>query len=96
MSWMDMPDGSRMEVFGSGGGQFVADRLSQITGTKVPLMGQIPLDPNLRIGGDLGNPIVLSEPNSPATIAFGGIADQLAVRRSSLAGKSLNLGVTKK
>ncbi|MGJ4109354.1 Mrp/NBP35 family ATP-binding protein [Corynebacterium macclintockiae] len=96
MSWMDMPDGSRMEVFGSGGGQFVADRLSQITGTKVPLMGQIPLDPNLRIGGDLGNPIVLSEPNSPATIAFGGIADQLVVRRSSLAGKSLNLGVTKK
>lgn len=96
MSWMDMPDGPRMEVFGSGGGQFVADRLSQITGAKVPLMGQIPLDPNLRVGGDLGNPIVLSEPNSPATIAFGGIADQLAVRRSSLAGKSLNLGVTKK
>ena len=96
MSWMDMPDGSRMEVFGSGGGQFVADRLSQITGAKVPLMGQIPLDPNLRVGGDLGNPIVLSEPNSPAAIAFGGIADQLAVRRSSLAGKSLNLGVTKK
>ena len=58
--------------------------------------GQIPLDPNLRVGGDLGNPIVLSEPTSPATIAFGGIADQLAVRRSSLAGKSLNLGVTKK
>lgn len=96
MSWMEMPDGTRMEVFGSGGGQFVADRLSKISGAKVPLLGQIPLDPNLRIGGDLGNPIALSEPNSAAAIAFGGIADHLALRRSSLAGKSLNLGVTRK
>lgn len=96
MSWMEMPDGTRMEVFGSGGGQFVADRLSKISGAKVPLLGQIPLDPNLRIGGDLGNPIALSEPNSAAAIAFGGIADHLALRRSSLAGKSLNLSVTRK
>lgn len=96
MSWMDLPDGSRTEPFGSGGGQFVADRLSQISGAKVPLLGQIPLEPNLRIGGDVGNPIVKAEPNSPATTAFGAIADHLALRRSSLAGKSLNLGVTKK
>lgn len=96
MSWMELPDGSRMEPFGSGGGQFVADRLTQISGAKVPLLGQIPLDPNLRIGGDVGNPIVKAEPNSPATQAFGAIADHLSLRRSSLAGKSLNLGVTKK
>ncbi|OFO17264.1 sodium:proton antiporter [Corynebacterium sp. HMSC22B11] len=96
MSWMQMPDGSKNEIFGSGGGQLVADRLSQIAGTKVPLLGQIPLDPNLRIGGDLGNPIALSEPNSEAAQAFGAIADHLALRRSSLAGKSLGLGVTRK
>ena len=96
MSWMQMPDGSKNEIFGSGGGQLVADRLSQIAGTKVPLLGQIPLDPNLRIGGDLGNPIAISEPNSEAAQAFGAIADHLALRRSSLAGKSLGLGVTRK
>ncbi|PZO97715.1 MAG: sodium:proton antiporter [Corynebacterium urealyticum] len=96
MSWMQMPDASKNEIFGSGGGQLVADRLSQIAGTKVPLLGQIPLDPNLRIGGDLGNPIALSEPNSEAAQAFGAIADHLALRRSSLAGKSLGLGVTRK
>ena len=93
MSWMDMPDGSRMEIFGSGGGQVVADRLSEITGGEVPLMGQIPLDPNLRIGGDLGNPISMSEPDSPAGKALGAVADKLATRRQSLAGRQLNLGV---
>lgn len=93
MSWMDMPDGSRMDVFGSGGGQFVADRLAQITGSEVPLLGQIPLDPNLRIGGDLGNPIAKSEPGSAAAQAFDQIAGRIAKRKDSLAGKSLNLGV---
>ena len=96
MSWMEMPDGSKNEIFGSGGGQLVADRLSKISGSEIPLLGQIPLDPNLRIGGDLGNPIALFEPTSQAAIAFGGIADHLALRRSSLAGKSLGLGVTRK
>lgn len=94
MSWMDLPDGSRMEPFGSGGGQFVTDRLSQLTGSEIPLLGQIPLDPNLRVGGDVGNPIVKAEPQAEVTSAFGKIADQLAKRRDSLAGKSLNLGVT--
>ena len=83
-----------MEIFGSGGGQVVADRLTEITGGDVPLMGQIPLDPNLRIGGDLGNPIAISEPDSPAGEALGSIADSLVTRRQSLAGRSLNLGVT--
>ncbi|HCT14767.1 Mrp/NBP35 family ATP-binding protein [Corynebacterium nuruki] len=94
MSWMEMPDGSRMEIFGSGGGQVVADRLSQITGSTVPLLAQIPLDPDLRIGGDVGNPIAISEPQSPAGSALGALADHLKTRRNSLAGRSLNLGVT--
>ncbi|RRO88811.1 sodium:proton antiporter, partial [Corynebacterium bovis] len=58
--------------------------------------GQIPLDPNLRIGGDLGNPIAISEPDSEAGIAFGGLADTIQMRRTSLAGRSLSLGVTRK
>lgn len=41
MSWMDLPDGSRMDIFGSGGGQAVADRLTKAVGAKVPLLGQI-------------------------------------------------------
>ena len=44
MSWMELPDGSRMEVFGSGGGQTVADSLTRLLGAKVPLLGQIPLE----------------------------------------------------
>src|SRR3978361_1399434 len=48
MSWMELPDGQRMEVFGSGGGQAVADSLSASTGTRVPLLGQVPLDQAVR------------------------------------------------
>lgn len=96
MSWMEMPDGSKMEVFGSGGGETVAKRLTQITGANVPLLGQVPLDTRLREGGDEGTPIVLSEPESGAGKALNDVADKLFTRRESLAGKSLGLGVTPK
>ncbi|MDO4610326.1 Mrp/NBP35 family ATP-binding protein [Corynebacterium sp.] len=96
MSWMEMPDGSTMEIFGSGGGETVARRLTRIMGTEVPLLGQVPLDVRLREGGDAGTPIVLSEPDSGAGAALRAIADKLYVRRESLAGKSLGLGVTRK
>lgn len=94
MSAMVMPDGSTMDVFGSGGGEQVADRLTRITGGKVPLLGQVPLDPALRTGGDDGIPLVLAHPDSPTAKALEHIADTLVVRRESLAGKSLGLGVT--
>uniref|UniRef100_UPI0025D116BE P-loop NTPase n=1 Tax=uncultured Corynebacterium sp. TaxID=159447 RepID=UPI0025D116BE len=96
MSWMEMPDGSKMEVFGSGGGETVAKRLTQLTGAQVPLLGQVPLDTRLREGGDDGTPIVLSEPDSGAGRALNDVADKLFTRRESLAGKSLGLGVTPK
>lgn len=96
MSAMVLEDGTVMDVFGSGGGQTVADRLTTLTGTDVALMGQIPLDPRLRIHGDDGEPVVVSEPDSPSAKAVREIADQLAVRRDSLAGKRLGLGVTSK
>ncbi|MEV4646906.1 Mrp/NBP35 family ATP-binding protein [Saccharopolyspora sp. NPDC049426] len=91
MSWMEMPDGQRMEVFGSGGGQIVADSLSRALGTEVPLLGQIPLDPRLRECGDAGEPLVLQEPDSPAAAALSDIAKRLGTRARGLAGKLLSV-----
>lgn len=91
MSWMEMPDGSRNEIFGSGGGQTVADSLSRTVGTTVPLLGQIPLDVALREGGDAGTPIVLGKPESAAAQALDGIAEKLTVKARGLAGMSLNI-----
>jgi ATP-binding protein involved in chromosome partitioning len=91
MSWLELPDGQRMEVFGSGGGAQVADSLSRLVGAPVPLLGQIPLDTRLREGGDAGVPLVLSEPTAPAAAALIAVADRLAVRRESLVGKPLGL-----
>ena len=91
MSWLDLPDGSRMELFGSGGGQAVADSLSQSTGTTVPLLGQVPIDQQVREGGDGGAPVVLATPDSPAALALQGVADRLAQRQTSLVGRSLGL-----
>ena len=91
MSWMELPDGTRMEVFGSGGGQAVADSLSTVLGAPVPLLGQVPLETRLRECGDEGTPIVLTEPDTPAAIALRRIADRLAVRARGLSGRSLNI-----
>mgnify|MGYP001073572040 CR=1 FL=1 len=91
MSWLELPDGSRMELFGSGGGAAVAESLSRLVGAPVPLLGQVPLDPRVRESGDEGKPIVLTDPDSPAAVALTSIAASLAVRRESLAGKSLGL-----
>lgn len=95
MSAMVMPDGTTMDVFGSGGGENVAERLTAITGTDVPLLGSVPLDPQLRVQGDEGTPIAVQAPDSPSGKAIAGIADKLKIRRDSLAGRSLNLGVTR-
>jgi ATP-binding protein involved in chromosome partitioning len=91
MSWLELPDGSRMELFGSGGGAAVATSLSELTGTNVPLMGQIPLDQRVREAGDDGRPVVLSAPDSPAARALDSIAATLAGRQHSLIGRSLGL-----
>jgi len=91
MSWLELPDGTRMELFGSGGGQAVADSLTLSTGTKVPLLGQIPIDQRVREGGDDGTPVVLTAPDSPASVAMRSVADALAARQRSLVGRSLGL-----
>ena len=91
MSWLDLPDGSRMELFGSGGGEAVSDALTRTLGARVPLLGQIPLDTRLREAGDAGAPIVLAEPESAAAQALEKIAEGLAVRQRGLSGMSLGL-----
>ncbi|MGI8677241.1 MAG: Mrp/NBP35 family ATP-binding protein [Jatrophihabitans sp.] len=91
MSWLTLPDGSTMDLFGTGGGQAVADSLAASTGTKVPLLGQIPIDQQVREGGDDGTPVVLSAPDSPAAVALQSVADALAARSRSLVGRSLGL-----
>ncbi|CAG7572354.1 ATP-binding protein involved in chromosome partitioning [Barrientosiimonas humi] len=91
MSWLELPDGSRQELFGSGGGRTVAESLTRSVGAQVPLLGQVPLDTRLREGGDNGTPVVLSDPDSAAGTALRGIARSLSSRSRGLAGRSLGL-----
>lgn len=84
--------GEMVDVFGSGGGQRVADGLSAATGTKVPLLGSIPIDTRLREGGDTGRPVVVDAPDSPAAVALGAVAAKLGGRERGLSG--LQLGLT--
>ena len=91
MAAMVLPDGSTLELFGSGGGEAVAATLSKVTGTDVPLLGRIPLDIDLRSAGDAGIPLVLGEGSSPAAQAMRGIAGAIAARSRPLAGVSLGI-----
>lgn len=90
MAGFTLPDGTVAHIFGEGGGAHVAERLTALTDSDVPLLGSVPLDPALREHGDDGTPVVLSAPDSPAAQEIHAIAGRLKVRRDSLAGKSLN------
>jgi ATP-binding protein involved in chromosome partitioning len=83
--------GELVEVFGTGGGQAVADSLSTLLGAPVPLLGSVPIDPRLREGGDAGTPIVVAEPEAPAAVALRTIARELGTRTRSLVGRPLTL-----
>jgi ATP-binding protein involved in chromosome partitioning len=83
--------GEMVDVFGAGGGQAVADSLTTLLGTPVPLLGSVPIDPRLREGGDTGVPIVLAAPESAAATTLTGIARELAARQQSLVGRPLSL-----
>jgi ATP-binding protein involved in chromosome partitioning len=91
MSWLELPDGSRMDIFGSGGGQVVADSLTKSVGATVPLLGQVPLDTRLREAGDAGEPIVLAQPDAPAAKVLLDMAAKLSVRSRGLAGRLLSV-----
>jgi ATP-binding protein involved in chromosome partitioning len=84
MSYLELPDGTHMDIFGTGGGE----HLAQATGT--PFLGKVPIDQNVRIGGDTGKPIVISHPESVVAKALHDIAEGLAAKVSvaALSGKN--------
>jgi ATP-binding protein involved in chromosome partitioning len=91
MSWIELPDGTRMTPFGEGGGEELSTALSRETGTDVPLLARIPLDTALREGGDQGTPVVVSHPDSAAAQALRRLAAQLSHRPRGLAGRKLDI-----
>jgi ATP-binding protein involved in chromosome partitioning len=78
MSYLAMPDGSRMDIFGQGGGRHLAEAAG------VPFIGEIPIDAQVRIGGDSGVPIVVSHPQSAAALALVAVAQDVAAKVSVL------------
>lgn len=91
MSYLPQADGSKLQLFGSGGGDMVSGRLSSQLGYQVPVLAQVPLDIALREGSDQGRPVVATHPDSPASQAITQVAQALAKRTQSLAGRSLGI-----
>jgi ATP-binding protein involved in chromosome partitioning len=83
MSYLDLPDGTRMDIFGSGGGEALAKE------TETTFLGKVPIDQNVRIGGDSGKPIVSAHPESAVAKALQEIAQKIAAR-ASVAAMSAN------
>ena len=81
MSYLETPSGEKMDIFGSGGGE----KLAAMTGEQ--FIGSIPIDPEVRKGGDNGIPVVISHPESPVSLALIEIAEKIAARVSILALK---------
>jgi len=76
MSYLELPDGTKMDIFGSGGGL----KLAEASG--VPFIGSIPIDPSVREGGDRGIPVVVSHPESPVARALANVAENVAAKIS--------------
>lgn len=93
MGPMQLPDGTVIDVFGSGGGQAVSDRLSNVLAQNVPLLGSIPLDPVLRADSEAGTPSIVASPESAAGQALGEITKALAGTPRGLAGRKLSVSV---
>jgi len=93
MAWYLQEDGSKLEMFGSGGGIEVANRLSTLQGSPVPVLGQIPISVPLRQGSDTGEPVLIGVPEDAASMALLEIAKKLASDPLGLSGKKLKLSV---
>jgi ATP-binding protein involved in chromosome partitioning len=83
MSYLLLPDGQRLDVFGQGGGRKLAEAAA------VPFLGEIPIDPQVRRGGDAGVPIVVSHPETAAAQALAALARDLAGKISVQNSKNL-------
>jgi len=84
MSYLELPDGTRMDIFGAGGGE----RLAREAG--VPFIGAIPMDATVRAGGDTGQPVVTSNPDSPVARALRAVAEDIAAKISVAAVQQQN------
>ncbi|MBT3392380.1 MAG: Mrp/NBP35 family ATP-binding protein [Chloroflexi bacterium] len=85
MSFLELPDGTKMDIFGSGGGEKLAKEAG------VPFIGAIPMDPTVRQGGDSGKPVVVSHPDSPVAKALRAIAEDVAAKVSVAALRQDNV-----
>ncbi|MBN9105418.1 MAG: Mrp/NBP35 family ATP-binding protein [Propionibacteriaceae bacterium] len=81
----------RVDVFGAGGGAEVARTLTNRLGYEVPLLAEVPIDPELAAGGDQGVPLVATAPERPAAAAITELARLLSARKPSLAGRKLGV-----
>ncbi|WP_277605484.1 Mrp/NBP35 family ATP-binding protein [Glycomyces sp. L485] len=93
MAWAELPDGSRWEPFGSGGGAQVAATLTAELGYEVPLLGRIPIDPGIGLGADEGVPLVLGDEGAAASV-LRTVGDWVADRPRGLAGRRLALDMS--
>ena len=92
MSYLETPQG-RLEIFGSGGGQSVADSLRQKSGTEVEVLAQLPIDQELREASDKGEPLVWSKPESPTSVLIYDLAKRIASTPRGLSGKRLDISL---
>ncbi|WP_157480171.1 Mrp/NBP35 family ATP-binding protein [Leifsonia sp. Root227] len=93
MAGLPQPDGTVLDLFGSGGGAEVARRLSAGQDEQVPLLASVPLSIPLRAGGDTGAPIVVTDPADASAEAIRSVADRLATRARGLSGRKLGISV---
>ena len=87
MSYLELPGGQKMDIFGSGGGERLAKDAN------VEFLGAIPIDPSIREGGDVGKPIAVTVPDSPIAQALSSLAIEIALRTSVIALRNQTQGV---
>jgi ATP-binding protein involved in chromosome partitioning len=89
MAAMTLPNGTTLDLFGSGGGDEVARALSEDQDAAVPVLASIPLSPALRASADAGDPVVVAHPDDPAARAITGLAATIAAQPRGLTGRRL-------
>jgi ATP-binding protein involved in chromosome partitioning len=93
MAWLVQSDGTRLDLFGAGGGELVASRLTKLSGSPVEVLGQVPISMALREGSDAGAPVVLANPDDLAAEAILSIAEKFAADQLGLSGRRLKLSL---